>query len=86
MTAGFKGDMEEALKSIKVPVLYMPSATDLYFPVTDAKYEAQFISKCSLVPIPSLWGHPAGAGASPADGKFLNEKIGAFMAGEMVKQ
>jgi len=80
-TAGFNGDVEAALKSIKVPVLYMPSATDLYFPVTDAKYEAQFIPKCSLVPIPSLWGHPAGAGASPADGKFLNEKIAAFMAG-----
>ena len=80
-TAGFNGDVEAALKSIKVPVLYMPSATDLYFPVTDAKYEAQFIAKCSLVPIPSLWGHPAGAGASPADGKFLNEKIAAFMAG-----
>jgi homoserine O-acetyltransferase/O-succinyltransferase len=85
-TAGFKGDVEAALKSIKVPVLYMPSATDLYFPLTDAKYEAQFIPKCSLVPIPSLWGHPAGAGASPADGKFLNEKIGAFMAGETVKE
>lgn len=85
-TGAFGGDVEAALKSIKVPVLYMPSATDLYFPVTDARYEAQFISKCSLVPIPSLWGHPAGAGASPADGKFLNEKMGAFMAGEMVRE
>lgn len=78
-TSGFGGDVEKALKSIKVPVLYMPSATDLYFPVTDAKYEAQFIPKVTLTPIPSLWGHPAGAGASPADLAFLNEKIGAFM-------
>jgi homoserine O-acetyltransferase len=85
-TAGFKGDVEAALKSIKVPVLYMPSATDMYFPVTDARYEAQFIPKCTLLPIPSLWGHPAGAGASPADKQFLNEKIGAFMAGEAVKE
>jgi homoserine O-acetyltransferase/O-succinyltransferase len=84
-TAGFKGDVEAALKSIKVPVLYMPSATDFYFPVTDAKYEAQFIPKVTLLPIPSLWGHPAGAGASPADRKFLNEKIGAFLAGETVR-
>jgi homoserine O-acetyltransferase len=29
-----------------------------------------------------LWGHPAGAGASPADKKFLNETIGRFLAGE----
>src|SRR5689334_22527706 len=35
-TSGFDGDVEKALKSIVVPILYMPSATDLYFPVTDA--------------------------------------------------
>jgi homoserine O-acetyltransferase len=79
-TQPFHGDTEAALRSIKVPVLYMPSATDLYFPLEDARYEAQFIKNCALVPIPSLWGHPAGAGASPADEKFLNEKIGAFVA------
>jgi homoserine O-acetyltransferase len=80
-TPPFHGDVEAALRSIKVPVLYMPSATDLYFPVTDARYEAQFIPHCTLLPIPSLWGHPAGAGASPADAKFLNDHIAAFMAG-----
>jgi homoserine O-acetyltransferase len=74
------GDVEAALRSIKVPVLYMPSATDLYFPVTDARYEAQFIRHCTLLPIPSLWGHPAGAGASPEDARFLNEHIRDFMA------
>ena len=78
-TPGFNGDVERALRSIKVPLLYMPSETDLYFPVGDARYEAQFIPKVSLVPIPSLWGHTAGAASNPADGKFLNEKIGAFL-------
>jgi homoserine O-acetyltransferase len=80
-TPPFHGDVEAALRSIKVPVLYMPSATDLYFPVSDARYEAPFIPHCTLLPIPSLWGHPAGAGASPADEKFLNEHIAAFMVG-----
>jgi homoserine O-acetyltransferase len=84
-TPPFKGDVAAALRSIKVPVLYMPSATDLYFPVTDAQYEAQYMRHCDLVPIPSLWGHPAGAGASPADEKFLNEHIAAFMEGKKVK-
>ena len=79
-TAPFHGDEAAALRSIKVPVLYMPSETDLYFPLTDARYEAAFIPHCSLVPIPSLWGHPAGAGASPADAKFLNEHIASFLA------
>jgi homoserine O-acetyltransferase len=60
-------------------VLYMPSETDLYFPVGDARYEAQFISHCTLLPIPSLWGHPAGAAASPADDTFLNQHIAAFL-------
>jgi homoserine O-acetyltransferase len=81
-TPGFGGDEKKALASIRVPVLFMPSATDLYFPVTDAQYEAQFIPKVTLMPIPSLWGHPAGAGACPADEKFLNEAIAKFMEGK----
>jgi homoserine O-acetyltransferase len=79
-TPPFNGDVQAALRAIKVPVLYMPSQTDLYFPVTDARYEAAFIPRCTLAIIPSLWGHPAGAGASPADAKFVNEHVAAFMA------
>lgn len=78
-TPGFGGDVEKALRSIKAPVLYMPGATDLYFPVGDAQYEAQFIPHVTLKPIPSLWGHPAGAGAGPDDGKFLNDAIRDFL-------
>ena len=78
-TPGFGGDTARALRAITVPVLYMPSETDLYFPVSDAKYEAQFISKVTLTPIPSLWGHPAGAGGNPQDREFLNQKIAAFL-------
>jgi homoserine O-acetyltransferase len=79
-TPGFNGDVAKALHSIKAQVLYMPSATDLYFPVTDAQYEAPFIPRCTLLPIPSLYGHPAGAGASPADEKFLNTNIALFLS------
>ena len=78
-TAPFHGDVEAALRSIKAPVLYMPSLTDLYFPLTDARYEAKFIPHCTLAPIPSLWGHPAGAAATPADGRFLNQHIAVFL-------
>ena len=79
-TPGFNGDVERALRSIKVPILYMPSETDLYFPVTDARYESAFIPGVVFKPIPSLWGHTAGAASNPADGKFLNENIAAFLA------
>ena len=78
-TPGFNGDVERALRSIKAPLLYMPSETDLYFPIGDARYEAAFIPGVFLVPIPSLWGHTAGAASNPADAKFLNDKIGAFI-------
>jgi len=83
-TPGFNGDTKKALASIKVPVLYMPSMTDLYFPVGDARYESQFIPHVTLKPIPSLWGHPAGAGAGPGDLEFLNTNIAAFLRGEPV--
>jgi homoserine O-acetyltransferase len=79
-TPGFNGDVERALRSIKVPLLYMPSETDLYFPLGDARYEATFIPGVTLMPIPSLWGHTAGAASNPADAKFLNENIGRFLA------
>lgn len=78
-TPGYDGNLRKALGSIRVPVLYMPSATDMYFPVTDAEYEAPMIPHCTLMPIPSLWGHPAGAGASPADEQFLNQRIATFL-------
>jgi len=78
-TPGFNGDVEKALGSIKVPFLYMPSESDLYFPAGDARYEAPFMHTVTLMPIPSLWGHTAGAASNPADAKFLNENIGSFM-------
>lgn len=80
-TKGFNGQTDKALASITVPVLYMPSETDLYFPVTDARYEAQFIPHVTLMPIPSLWGHPAGAGIDSADATFLNRHIADFLSG-----
>jgi homoserine O-acetyltransferase/O-succinyltransferase len=78
-TPGFNGDVEKALRSIKAPFLYMPSETDLYFPIGDARYEAAMMSTVTLTPIPSLWGHTAGAGPNPEDLKFLNERIGKFL-------
>jgi homoserine O-acetyltransferase len=78
-TPGFNGDVEKALRSIKVPFLYMPSVTDMYFPITDATYEQAFIPKVLFKPIPSLWGHTAGAAPNPKDAKFLNDNIGDFI-------
>ena len=78
-TPGYSGDLAKALGSVKAPFLYMPSETDLYFPVGDARYEAGFMHTVTLKPIPSLWGHTAGAGSNPADEKFLNHEIPQFL-------
>jgi homoserine O-acetyltransferase len=79
-TPGFGGSTEKALRSIVVPVLYMPSETDLYFPLGDARQESRWIRKLTFAPIPSLWGHPAGAGVSPEDLAFIERKLRAFLA------
>ena len=78
-TPGFDGNVEKALRSIKARVLYMPSETDLYFPITDARYEQALIPRVTFTPIPSLWGHTAGAASNPADLRFLNDRIAAFL-------
>lgn len=79
-TPGFGGSTEKALRAVFAPVLYMPSETDLYFPVGDAREESRWIKRVTLAPIPSLWGHPAGAGATPADLAFIERKLRAFLA------
>src|SRR3954470_18579603 len=78
-TPGFDGSTEKALRSIPIPVLYMPSETDLYFPLGDARQESKWIRKVTLAPIPSLWGHPAGVGATPEDLAFIERKLRAFL-------
>jgi homoserine O-acetyltransferase len=79
-TPGFAGDVTRALRAIHARVLYMPSATDLYFPLEDAKFEAASIPNLVFKPIPSLWGHTAGAASNPQDAEFLNTQISIFLA------
>lgn len=79
-TEGFDGDHEKALRSIVAKVLYLPGQTDLYFPIGDVDYEAQFISRLEYTPIPSIWGHTAGGGSNPDDSDFFNRHLRAFMA------
>jgi homoserine O-acetyltransferase len=78
-TSGFGGDFEKALRSIKAKVLFMPSETDLYFPVVDSENEARIIPGAKVVPIPSIWGHGAGGGRGPGDAEFLNRTIADFL-------
>ncbi len=76
---GAGGDTAAALRGIRCPVLYLPGETDLYFPVSDAEHEAASLPDVQLLPVPSLWGHAAGAGASQGDAQWLNATIGPFL-------
>jgi homoserine O-acetyltransferase len=76
---GFDGDTTRALRSIKMPVMYMPSETDLYFTMASAKAEADLIPHGSFKPIPSLLGHPGALAGSGSESNFLRENIRAFL-------
>ena len=78
-TKGFNGDPEQALRSIKARVLYMPSETDMYFHIDALRREAQFIPGVQFTVIPTLWGHLAGTGSSPNDTVFINNEILEFL-------
>jgi homoserine O-acetyltransferase/O-succinyltransferase len=74
------GDLNAALRAIRARVLLLPSKTDLYFPVADNAIELRSLSAAELRPIPSIWGHVAGAPANiPEDRAFLREAVRAWL-------
>ncbi len=78
-TPGFNGDAAKALASIQAEVLYMPSATDMYFHIDALTAEAEVIPKARLAVIPTLWGHMAGLGLTPEDAAFINDEVSTFL-------
>jgi homoserine O-acetyltransferase/O-succinyltransferase len=55
------GDLAAALSAIRAKVLLLPGETDLYFRVADNAAELPHLAHGELRPIPSIWGHRAGA-------------------------
>lgn len=78
-TPGFNGDSQQALRSIRTRVLYMPSETDMYFHLDALRQEAQYIPGVQFTVIPTLWGHLAGGGMSSQDASFINNRISEFL-------
>jgi homoserine O-acetyltransferase/O-succinyltransferase len=70
------GDLAAALGAIEARVLLMPGATDLYFPMADNEAELESLKHGDLRPIPSVWGHVAGAPSNiPEDFEFLRKAV-----------
>ena len=77
----YGGDFGRALSAITAKAIVMPSATDPYFPVADNEIEVSKMPNARCVPIPTVWGHVAGAvNASPADTAFINDRLGELLA------
>jgi homoserine acetyltransferase len=76
---GGNGDYREALKGIETRVLVMPSQTDQYFPPEDGENEVKYLKNGIFAPIPSIWGHMAGANANEEDVRWKDERIKKFL-------
>ncbi|MFG3695346.1 alpha/beta fold hydrolase [Stutzerimonas stutzeri] len=60
------GDLDKALGRVAAKVIVMPSSSDLYFTVEDARYETSRMPNAELRVLESDWGHCAGGpGRSP---------------------
>jgi len=77
----YRGDLGQALSSIKATTFIMPGATDLYFTAEDSLIEAKQIPHVQYRPIHSIWGHRAGnPSKSPNDQQFLKAAITELLA------
>jgi homoserine O-acetyltransferase len=77
----YGGDLVAALQAIRARVLLLPSRTDLYFPVADNADEMAHLAQAELRPIPSIWGHRAGAPqGNPADFAFVRDAVRDWLA------
>lgn len=72
----YQGDLTRALGAIRARAIVMPSATDLYFTVADNENEVRHMPNAECRPIPSIWGHAAGAlGLNPPDAQFIDSAL-----------
>jgi homoserine O-acetyltransferase/O-succinyltransferase len=76
----YGGDLVRALQAIRARVLLLPGRTDLYFPVADNAAELPHLACAELRPIPSIWGHRAGAPqTNPEDLAFLRAAVRGWL-------
>ena len=78
-TAGFEGDTEAALASIKAKTLVLAPPLDLFNPAEAGRAAAARISGAQFIEIPSVQGHQAATSTKPEDAALLNRVIGQFL-------
>lgn len=78
-SAGFDGNTEAALASIKAKVLILGSETDLLNPIADQRAAAAPIPKARFKLIPSERGHMAANIGDQDDVDFMNSEVSNFL-------
>jgi homoserine O-acetyltransferase/O-succinyltransferase len=78
-TAGFDGNTDAALETIRARALVLAPPLDLFNPSSCAHEAAAKISGARFLEIPSLQGHQAATSANSDDASFLNRVIGEFL-------
>ena len=73
-------DLGRALGAIKAKALIMPCETDRYFNVEDSALEMPHLMQGQLRPIPSIFGHLAGAGLHPRDTAFIAKGVSDLLS------
>lgn len=75
------GDYAAACAAIRAHSLLLPGATDLYFPPEDNHDQAALMTApVEVRPIPSEWGHIAGApGLDPGGSAFLEQALAELL-------
>lgn len=78
-TPGCGGDLATAAARARMPVLFMPGSTDVYFNPEDVADQARFFPDARIRVIESLAGHAAALGREAADRAFIDEAVRAFL-------
>jgi homoserine O-acetyltransferase len=78
-TAGYNGDVQAALKSIRAETLLLAPPLDLYNSARASRDASAVISRGRFVEIPSIRGHRSASGGEDSDVKFLNRTIREFL-------
>ena len=78
-TAGFGGDTEAALRSVRARALVLCPPVDLFNPAAAGRAAAAAMPDARFVEIPSEQGHQAATSLMADDAAFLNRTIGEFL-------
>ena len=77
----YGSDLDRALGAIRAKGLVMPGETDLYVHREDCRLEAERVAGARFLPIPSKWGHRAGArGRGTDEDRFIEQALTELLA------